>query len=213
MHLSSVRISILCVIDRSQDLPEHLLFLFVHLLSSPGLVLINTLGHILRIFGNTVFFHSKSVIRHNDAEWPHGKDIANSGNDCKPNKLPTSQVPLGNDDHVDPMVENWSYDDCAAVLSRYHVPIIKNGSIIITGMRDKSNGFWNIPLAPKLSPCKLLLHVIAEPTPRQSLQSLFPPVATSFMSLPHPAPSTHPLLNPILPLSSMQPFLVLLYRH
>ena len=27
--------------------------------------------------------------------------------DCKLNKLPTSQVPLGNDDHGDPMVENW----------------------------------------------------------------------------------------------------------
>ena len=36
--------------------------------------------------------------------------------DCKPNKLPTSQVPLGNDDHGDPMVENWSYSSVVGML-------------------------------------------------------------------------------------------------
>ena len=39
-------------------------------------------------------------------------------------------------------------DDCAAMFSKYHVHIIKNGNIIIKGKRNP-NGLWNIPFAPK----------------------------------------------------------------
>ena len=36
--------------------------------------------------------------------------------DCKPNKLPTSQVPLGNDEHGDHMVESWNYSCVVGML-------------------------------------------------------------------------------------------------
>jgi hypothetical protein len=40
-------------------------------------------------------------------------------------------------------------DDCAALFSKYHVDIIKDGKMIIKGKRNTTNGLWNIPLAPK----------------------------------------------------------------
>ena len=39
-------------------------------------------------------------------------------------------------------------DDCAALFSKYHLHIIKNGNIIIKGKRTP-NGLWHIPFAPK----------------------------------------------------------------
>jgi hypothetical protein len=43
-------------------------------------------------------------------------------------------------------------DDCIALFSKYHVDIIKDGKVIIKGKQNTTNGLWNIPLAPKLSP-------------------------------------------------------------
>ena len=43
-------------------------------------------------------------------------------------------------------------NDCTAIFSKYHVHIIKDGSLIIKGPRNKSNGLWTIPIAPTSSP-------------------------------------------------------------
>ena len=45
------------------------------------------------------------------------KILATAGmTDCKPNKMPTCQVPLGNDDDGERMVENWSYASVVGML-------------------------------------------------------------------------------------------------
>ena len=44
-----------------------------------------------------------------------------------------------------------SNDDCAAIITKYHVQIIKNSHIIIKGTRNNTDGLWNIPITPKPS--------------------------------------------------------------
>ena len=41
-------------------------------------------------------------------------------------------------------------NDCAAIFKKYNV--LKNGNIIIKTHRNKTNGLWNIPLAPQSTP-------------------------------------------------------------
>jgi hypothetical protein len=43
-------------------------------------------------------------------------------------------------------------NDCAAIFSKYHFHIIKDGSLIIKGPRNKSYGLWTVPIAPTSSP-------------------------------------------------------------
>ena len=43
-------------------------------------------------------------------------------------------------------------DECIAIFTKYNVRIVKDGRIIIQGLRNTSNGLWNIPLAPKSHP-------------------------------------------------------------
>ena len=43
-------------------------------------------------------------------------------------------------------------DNCIAIFSKFKVSIVKDGRIIITGLRNPTNGLWTIPLAPKSSP-------------------------------------------------------------
>jgi tRNA splicing ligase len=40
-------------------------------------------------------------------------------------------------------------DNCVTLFTKYDVKIYKNGHVIIVGKRNVTNGFWNIPLAPK----------------------------------------------------------------
>ena len=42
-------------------------------------------------------------------------------------------------------------DECIAIFSKYNVDIIKEGQIIITGLRT-ANGLWSMPLNPTSKP-------------------------------------------------------------
>lgn len=60
-------------------------------------------------------------------------------------------------------------NDCIALFSKYNVQIFKNGSLIIQGTRDATNGLWTIPLSPA---CNL-------ETPHQSYtMPIVPPTIT-----------------------------------
>ena len=49
--------------------------------------------------------------------WLIDKILSTAGMDgCKPNKLPTTQNPLGNDENGEPMVERWSYSSIVGML-------------------------------------------------------------------------------------------------
>ena len=37
-------------------------------------------------------------------------------------------------------------DDCVAIFNKFDVKILKHNRVIITGLRDHTNGLWNIPL-------------------------------------------------------------------
>ena len=37
-------------------------------------------------------------------------------------------------------------DNCVAIFTKFDVKILKHNQIIITGLRDRTNGLWNIPL-------------------------------------------------------------------
>jgi hypothetical protein len=39
-------------------------------------------------------------------------------------------------------------DDCTALFTKHHLKIFKNGTAIITGRRNTSNGLWHIPMPP-----------------------------------------------------------------
>ena len=39
-------------------------------------------------------------------------------------------------------------DDCIAIFTKFDVKILKNNQVMITGLRDCTNGLWNIPLEP-----------------------------------------------------------------
>ena len=37
-------------------------------------------------------------------------------------------------------------DDCIAIFTKFDVMFFKHNQVIITGLRDRTNGLWNIPL-------------------------------------------------------------------
>ena len=39
-------------------------------------------------------------------------------------------------------------DDCVAIFTKYGVKILNHNQVIITGLRDRTDGLWNIPLGP-----------------------------------------------------------------
>ena len=39
-------------------------------------------------------------------------------------------------------------DDCVAIFTKYDVNILKHNQVIITGLRDRTNCLWNIPIGP-----------------------------------------------------------------
>ena len=39
-------------------------------------------------------------------------------------------------------------NNCVAIFTKFDVKILKNNRFIITGVRDRTNGLWNIPLDP-----------------------------------------------------------------
>ena len=39
-------------------------------------------------------------------------------------------------------------DDCIDIFTKYDVKILKHNQVIITGLRGRTNGLWNIPLEP-----------------------------------------------------------------
>ena len=39
-------------------------------------------------------------------------------------------------------------DDCVAIITKFDVEILKHNRVIITRLRDRTNGLWNIPLGP-----------------------------------------------------------------
>ena len=39
-------------------------------------------------------------------------------------------------------------DDCVAIFTEFDVKILKQNQVILTGLRDRTNGQWNIPLEP-----------------------------------------------------------------
>ena len=39
-------------------------------------------------------------------------------------------------------------DDCIAIFAKFDVKILKHNQVITTGLRDRTNGLWNIPLEP-----------------------------------------------------------------
>ena len=39
-------------------------------------------------------------------------------------------------------------DNCVAIFTKFDMKILKDNQIIITGLRDRTNGLWNIPLDP-----------------------------------------------------------------
>ena len=39
-------------------------------------------------------------------------------------------------------------DECVATFTKFDVKILKHNRVIITGLRDRTNGLWNIPLEP-----------------------------------------------------------------
>jgi hypothetical protein len=53
-------------------------------------------------------------------------------------------------------------DDCAALFTKYHVHIIKDGTVIIKGLRNSTNRLWTIPFAPKCAPLSPSLTSVSE---------------------------------------------------
>ena len=39
-------------------------------------------------------------------------------------------------------------DDCITIFTKFDVKILKHNQVIITGLRNRTNGLWNIPLEP-----------------------------------------------------------------
>ena len=39
-------------------------------------------------------------------------------------------------------------DDCVAIFTKYDLRVMKDGTLIIKGKRNKANGLWHIPLSP-----------------------------------------------------------------
>ena len=39
-------------------------------------------------------------------------------------------------------------DDCVTIFTKFYVKILKHNRLIVTGLRDRTNGLWNIPLEP-----------------------------------------------------------------
>ena len=37
-------------------------------------------------------------------------------------------------------------DDCVSIFTKFDVKSLKHNRVIITGLRDRTNGLWNIPL-------------------------------------------------------------------
>ena len=37
-------------------------------------------------------------------------------------------------------------DDCITIFTKFDVIVLKHNQVIITGLRDRTNGLWNIPL-------------------------------------------------------------------
>ena len=40
------------------------------------------------------------------------------------------------------------YDDCIAIFTKFEIKKLKHNQVIITRLRDRTNGLWNIPLEP-----------------------------------------------------------------
>ena len=40
-------------------------------------------------------------------------------------------------------------DNCIAIFNKFDAKILKHNQVIITGLRDHTNGLWNIPLEPR----------------------------------------------------------------
>ena len=39
-------------------------------------------------------------------------------------------------------------DDCIAIFTKFDLKVLKRNQVIITGLRDRTNGLWKIPLEP-----------------------------------------------------------------
>ena len=45
-------------------------------------------------------------------------------------------------------MDQFCDNDCVAIFTKYDVNILKHNQVIITGLQDRNNGLWNIPLGP-----------------------------------------------------------------
>jgi hypothetical protein len=84
-------------------------------------------------------------------------------------------------------------DDCAALFTKYHVHIIKDGTVIIKGPRNPTKRLWSIPFAPKCAPLSPSLTSVSEGPEMGALASPSLSRGRETHTLKNKIPSRHPV--------------------